>query len=59
MKTLVAAALATVQVEQRLIARSGVNTDVELALFNANHGDRERAIELARRAWAAVPARSG
>jgi tetratricopeptide (TPR) repeat protein len=46
---------ATVQVEQRLIARSGVNTDVELALFNANHGDRERAVELARRAWAAAP----
>jgi len=44
-----------VRVEQRLLARNGVNTDVELALFEANHGDRAKGVELARRAWAAAP----
>jgi Flp pilus assembly protein TadD len=32
-----------------------VNTDVELALFQADHGDAGRAVELARRAWAQAP----
>jgi tetratricopeptide (TPR) repeat protein len=44
-----------VRVEQRLLARNGVNTDVELALFEANHGDPAKGVELARRAWAAAP----
>ena len=35
--------------------RNGVNTDTELALFEANHGIRGRAVELGRRAWAAAP----
>jgi tetratricopeptide (TPR) repeat protein len=47
--------LALVSVEQRLLQRSGVNTDTELALFEANHGDAERGIALARRAWASAP----
>jgi tetratricopeptide (TPR) repeat protein len=44
-----------VRVEQRLLARNGVNTDVELALFEANHGDPAKGVELAQRAWAAAP----
>jgi tetratricopeptide (TPR) repeat protein len=44
-----------VRAEQRLLAQSGVNTDVELALFEADHGSPARAVTLARRAWAAAP----
>ena len=47
--------LALVRAEQRLLGRSGVNTDVELAIFEADHGRPERAVALARRAWAAAP----
>jgi tetratricopeptide (TPR) repeat protein len=47
--------LALVGAERRLLAAAGVNTDVELALFEADHGDRARAVALARRAWAAAP----
>jgi tetratricopeptide (TPR) repeat protein len=45
----------TVRIEMRLIGRSGVNTDAELALFEANHGDPGRGVRLARRAWVAAP----
>jgi tetratricopeptide (TPR) repeat protein len=47
--------IALVRVEQQLLARNGVNTDTELALFEANHGSGPRALSLARRAWAAAP----
>jgi tetratricopeptide (TPR) repeat protein len=47
--------LALVRVEERLLARAGVNTDVDLALFEADHGDPARAVTLARRSWAAAP----
>lgn len=47
--------LALVRAEERLLQQNGVNTDVELALFETNHGSAERAVELARRAWAAAP----
>ena len=47
--------LALVRAEQGLLARAGVNSDAELALFEADHGDRARAVRLARRAWAAAP----
>jgi tetratricopeptide (TPR) repeat protein len=47
--------LALVEVERRLLARAGVNTDAELAIFAADHGDRARGVRLARRAWAAAP----
>ena len=47
--------LALVAVEQQLQQRSGVNTDTELALFEANHGDPGEAVVLARRAWANGP----
>jgi tetratricopeptide (TPR) repeat protein len=47
--------LGLVRVEQRLLARSGVNTDTETAIFEADHGSPARAASLARRAWAAAP----
>jgi len=47
--------LALVRVEQRLLAANGVNTDVDLALFEADHGSPARAVTLARRAWAEAP----
>lgn len=46
---------ALVDAERRLLAASGVNSDVEIALFEADHGDRNRAVDLARRAWKAAP----
>jgi tetratricopeptide (TPR) repeat protein len=47
--------LALVRVEQRLLAANGVNTDTEIALFEADHGSPARAVRLARRAWANAP----
>jgi tetratricopeptide (TPR) repeat protein len=44
-----------VGVQQRLLRASGVNADVELALFEADHGDPHRAVRLARRYWASAP----
>jgi tetratricopeptide (TPR) repeat protein len=41
--------------EQRLLAGAGVDTDVETALFEADHGSPARAVALARRAWMAAP----
>src|SRR3954447_13113352 len=46
---------ALVGAEQRLLAAAGVNTDVELAIFEADHGSRRRAVQLGRAAWAAAP----
>jgi tetratricopeptide (TPR) repeat protein len=47
--------LALVGAEGQLLASAGVNADVELALYEADHGDRRRGLELARRAWATAP----
>ena len=47
--------LALVHVQERLLAAAGVNTDVELALFEADHGSRRRGIALARSAWRNAP----
>jgi tetratricopeptide (TPR) repeat protein len=47
--------LALARAEQLLLARSGVNTDTEAALFEADHGSPSRAVALAKRAWAAAP----
>jgi tetratricopeptide (TPR) repeat protein len=47
--------LALVGAEERLLRSNGVNTDVDLALFEANHGDPARALVLARRAWSSAP----
>ena len=44
-----------VRAEQRLLAQNGVNTDVEFSIFEADHGSPARAVELARRGWAAAP----
>ncbi len=46
---------AVVAVEQRLLARNGVNADSELALFEANHGNPRRGVEMARRLWTQAP----
>src|SRR4051812_1708376 len=47
--------LALVGAEQRLLAAAGVDTDVELAVFEADHGSPARAVALAQRAWAVAP----
>lgn len=41
--------------EVTLLRQAGVNTDVELAIFEADHGSPEQAVALARRAWGAAP----
>ena len=46
---------ALVDAERRLLAANGINTDVEIALFEADHGDPRRAVALGRRAWHAAP----
>jgi tetratricopeptide (TPR) repeat protein len=47
--------LALVGAEERLLAANGVNTDTELALFEADHGSPGRAVALAQRAWRNAP----
>jgi tetratricopeptide (TPR) repeat protein len=47
--------LALVRVQEQLLQEAGVDTDVELAIFEADHGDRRRAVALARAAWAQAP----
>jgi tetratricopeptide (TPR) repeat protein len=47
--------LALVGVEQKLLAGAGVDTDVDLALFEAQHGSPAKGVRLARAAWADAP----
>ena len=47
--------LALVRVQERLLADAGVDTDVELAIYEADHGSTRRAVALARDAWSAAP----
>jgi tetratricopeptide (TPR) repeat protein len=47
--------LALVGVQEKLLAGAGVNTDVELAIYEADHGERRRAVALAREAWENAP----
>jgi tetratricopeptide (TPR) repeat protein len=47
--------LQLVRAEQRLLAASGVNTDVEVTLFESDHGSPARAVALGRRAWVQAP----
>jgi tetratricopeptide (TPR) repeat protein len=47
--------LALVRAEQRLLAANGVNTDTEIAVFEADHGSPHRAVALARRARTNAP----
>jgi tetratricopeptide (TPR) repeat protein len=46
---------ALVGAEAKLLRADGVNTDVDLALFEANHGNAARAVTLGRRAWREAP----
>lgn len=47
--------LALVRAEEQLLQANGVNTDAELALYEANHGDAHQGVALGRRAWASAP----
>src|SRR4051794_34425010 len=47
--------LALVGAEERLLRAAGVDTDAELAVYEADHGDPSRAVALARRAWGDAP----
>jgi tetratricopeptide (TPR) repeat protein len=47
--------LALVGAEEKLLASAGVDTDVDLAVFEASHGSPARAVTLARRAWTSAP----
>ena len=47
--------LALVRAQGRLLASAGVNTDVDLALFEADHGSPAKGVTLARRGYAAAP----
>ncbi|MDP9399621.1 MAG: hypothetical protein M3P39_01410, partial [Actinomycetota bacterium] len=47
--------LALVRAQQRLLAARGVRVDVDLAVFEADHGEARRAVRLARGAWSAAP----
>ncbi|HEX5782084.1 MAG TPA: hypothetical protein VFX80_09185, partial [Solirubrobacteraceae bacterium] len=47
--------LALVDAQRALLAEAGVNSDVEFALFEADHGKPRRAVALARSAWENAP----
>lgn len=47
--------LAVVDAQRRLLSAAGVDTDVDVALFEANHGSPARAVALARRGWSRAP----
>src|SRR5436190_16883546 len=47
--------LALVGAEEKLLKAAGVDTDVDLAVFEASHGSPARGVQLARRAWATAP----
>lgn len=47
--------LALVGAEEKLLRAAGVDTDVDLAVFEASHGSTVRAVELAERAWTSAP----
>ena len=47
--------LALVAAQQELQRTAGVDVDVELAVYEADHGSAQRAVELARRGWKQAP----
>ena len=47
--------LELVEAEQQLQRAAGVDVDVELAVFEADHGSPAKAVTLARRGWEAAP----
>ncbi len=49
------ASYALVGAEAKLLQANGVNTDVDLALFEANHGSAAKSVVLGRRAWRQAP----
>jgi tetratricopeptide (TPR) repeat protein len=46
---------ALVGAEVKLLHANGVNTDVDLALYEANHGSSARAVTFGRRSWRQAP----
>jgi tetratricopeptide (TPR) repeat protein len=46
---------ALVDAQTELLRANGVNTDVDLALFEANHGSARQAVALGRSAWRQAP----
>jgi len=44
-----------VEIQTKLQEANGINTDVELAIFEADHGSSAKAVELARDAWRSAP----
>lgn len=46
---------ALVDAQRRLLAANRINTDVEIALFEADYGDPERGVRFARSAWRRAP----
>jgi tetratricopeptide (TPR) repeat protein len=50
---------AVVRAIQELFKQNGVDTDVELAIFEADHGDPAKAVALARTGYAARPSVKG
>ncbi len=46
---------ALVGVETKLLQANGFNTDVDLALYEADHGSAAKAVTFAREAWRAAP----
>jgi len=47
--------LELIPVQRRLLGANGINTDAEIALYEADFGDPEAGVRLARRAWKAAP----
>jgi tetratricopeptide (TPR) repeat protein len=47
--------LRVVRAQQRLFSAAGTAPDAELVLFEADHGDRRRAVRLGREVWRAAP----
>ena len=47
--------LEVVRTQQRLLEAAGARPDAELVLFEADHGDPQTAVRLARRLWAEAP----
>jgi tetratricopeptide (TPR) repeat protein len=47
--------LEIVRAQQKLLGDAGVDTDVEIAIFESDHGDPRAGLALARKAWSRAP----